>query len=106
MVLVTRCVVMMASSGRYEGICQYGPVEAGKSCHVGRKCSRWASVLQFVIIDWLRVLLARNLLPNARGGATMCPTIEDAGVTQLVEYLLPKQAVVGSSPIARSEFSQ
>jgi hypothetical protein len=28
-----------------------------------------------------------------------------AGVTQLVEYLLPKQAVVGSSPIARSENS-
>lgn len=27
---------------------------------------------------------------------------EHAGVTQLVEYLLPKQAVVGSSPIARS----
>ncbi|MEA2596658.1 MAG: hypothetical protein QOF01_3127, partial [Thermomicrobiales bacterium] len=25
-----------------------------------------------------------------------------AGVTQLVEYLLPKQVVVGSSPITRS----
>ena len=25
-----------------------------------------------------------------------------AGVTQLVEYLLPKQAVAGSSPVARS----
>jgi hypothetical protein len=29
-----------------------------------------------------------------------------AGVTQLVEYLLPKQAVVGSSPIARSTHSR
>ena len=28
--------------------------------------------------------------------------VPSAGVTQLVEYLLPKQAVVGSSPIARS----
>ena len=26
----------------------------------------------------------------------------DAGVTQLVEYLLPKQAVAGSSPVPRS----
>lgn len=26
-----------------------------------------------------------------------------AGVTQLVEYLLPKQAVAGSSPVARSD---
>jgi hypothetical protein len=43
-----------------------------------------------------------TLLPIKWGGATMLPTIEDAGVTQLVEYLLPKQAVVGSSPIARS----
>ena len=30
---------------------------------------------------------------------------EDAGVTQLVECLLPKQNVVGSSPITRSPAS-
>ena len=53
-----------------------------------------------------RLAHAQNLLPIARGDATMWPTIEDAGVTQLVEYLLPKQAVVGSSPIARSAVSQ
>jgi hypothetical protein len=30
------------------------------------------------------------------------PELQCAGVTQLVEYLLPKQVVVGSSPITRS----
>ena len=29
-----------------------------------------------------------------------------AGVTQLVEYLLPKQKVAGSSPVSRSSFQQ
>ena len=44
------------------------------------------------------------VLPGGPWFATMLPTIEHAGVTQLVEYLLPKQALVGSSPIARSKF--
>src|SRR5688572_4988948 len=99
--IVTWRVVMVDSWVRdWTSICPYRHVERGKSRHLGRIYSRWtASGVACHNGNELRVLRARKLLSSGRGSATILPIIEDAGVTQLVEYLLPKQAVVGSSPI-------
>ena len=48
----------------------------------------------------LDYLLSRQALLIGSAGSVMFSPL--AGVTQLVEYLLPKQAVAGSSPVARS----
>ena len=42
------------------------------------------------------------MAPVDRGYVTTYTHGNNAGVTQLVEYLLPKQAVAGSSPVPRS----